>query len=209
MPKTPLKLSCPHLDQETGINGLYSSAGFNFTQKNTVEAVVIGDKEGKYSDPTGKGGKYAIGLLSQAQDDLLAISFTTTQKYLNVSFDMAGVELKNCGTPVEAGAPSMQVSIYETPEQGFSIDGSNLGTLLQRQTVKGRKSRTSTTYDWTPSTVALTADRAGSRKVTVVFDALEGGYVVLDNLSIIESAMPGVVDADRNGVPDDEQCKDR
>ncbi|MEO0485352.1 MAG: hypothetical protein AAF092_05520 [Pseudomonadota bacterium] len=64
------------------VNQFYGNqpVGFDFVQSNTVETVNItgGTAFGNgYSDPTGIGGNYALGMLSSANDDRLSLNFDT------------------------------------------------------------------------------------------------------------------------------------
>ena len=58
------------LSQQT-VNSLYGS---EFSQINTVETILINGGYDLYSDPASTGGSYAIGMLSQVQNDKLALA---------------------------------------------------------------------------------------------------------------------------------------
>jgi hypothetical protein len=206
-PKMALMNKCGEdlLDQRE-INDVFGRDGFNYVQNHTVETVLIDGNKAGYSDPKGTGGSYALGMLSNTVDDLLALSFKTTLPYLNVGLDITAVDLRGCNENVSADEPQLQVAVYETPEGGYKFDAANLGPVLERVTLRGKSSRDGKTFDFSTQVVALDATRVKSGNITLVFDALRGGYVVFDNLSIVESSTPGVIDGDRNGVPDDEQC---
>lgn len=206
-PKMALMNKCGDdlLDQRE-INDIFGRDGFTYVQNHTVETVLIDGNKAGYTDPKGTGGGYALGMLSNTVDDLLALSFKTTLPYLNVGLDITAVDLRGCNENVSADEPQLQVSVFETPEGGYRFDAANPGPVLERVTLRGKPSRDGKTFDWSSQVVALDATRVKSGNITLVFDAMRGGYVVFDNLSIVESDTKGVIDGDRNGVPDDVQC---
>jgi len=205
-PNVPLEVNCGNSLDNRGINALYGSPGFTFAQTYTVEGVVIHDPSALYSDPSGKGKNYAIGMLSALQDDHLALTFGVTgDLYLNVGFDLSSIDVQACGGPVGVTAPIMHVMLYDTPTGTFNLAAP--GTLLDDGDVVGVRSGSPWTFEWHYGLVALDATRASGSSVTVVFDLLQSGYAAFDNLSIVSSNAANVVDRNNNGVPDDEECR--
>ena len=93
------------------VNQLYGNQppGFTFAQANTVETLYINGTAAfgtGYSDPSGKGGNYALGMLSSRQNDLLGLAFDVgTFDYLNVRLAISSIDLSVFGGPfVASGA---------------------------------------------------------------------------------------------------------
>ena len=195
----------PFLDQDTGINTLYGNDAFQFAQFATVEAVLLRDSNGIYTDPSNKGGRYALGMLSDVQEDKLSLSFANDMPVVNVRLDLSPIAIRNCGPDVPISMSELKVSLYDgaiTDEDLESLSREPLDTAV----VKSREVKDAWVFNWRTAVVPLDASRATSGTVSVVFDLAKGGYVALDNLSIVASTEEGVVDADTNGVPDDQQC---
>lgn len=205
-PNVPLVADCgPWLDQKRGINALFGTDDFQFAQFETVEGVLLKDEKGVYTDPSGKGGQYAIGMLSKLQDDRLALSFANDMPIVNVRLDLSGIAIEGCGTTVPISKPRLKVDIYDAA--AGQLDLSSISQEpLDSKIVEGFASDDAWEFNWRTAVVPLDASSATSGNVTVVFDLLEGGYAAIDNLSIVASTEKGVVDADNNGVADDTQC---
>lgn len=201
-PNTPLVIACGNSLDARGINFLYGSPAFQFTQVNTVEGVVLADTAALYKNPSGQGGNYALGMLSTVQDDKLALTFAVTgQPFLNVGFDLSAIDVSGCGGPFGVAAPIMNVSLYES--QGAAHNFAAPGKLLDEGTVTGTASPDAWTFNWKYGVVSLDATQAATSHVSVVFDLLQSGYAAFDNLSIVASGTTNVVDRNNDGIPDD------
>jgi len=204
-PNMALVASCGNSLDPIGINALYGSSSFLFQQVNTVEGVSVHDPSGLYSDPSGVGQTYSLGMLSALQDDLLALTFEVTgNSFLNVGFDLSAIDVSGCGGPFGTDVPVMQVRLYDTPSGGFSFGAP--GTLLGQGEVTGVAAPDQWTFAWKYGVVSLDATGATGSSLTIVFDLTQSGYAAFDNLSIVAADTAGVVDADNNGIPDDQEC---
>lgn len=185
-PNTPITINCGNSLDGRGINFLYGSTDFTFTQTFTVEAVSTHDAQGLYSDPSGIGGNYAIGMLSTAENDMLGLTFQLQGKNnLNVGFDLSSIDVNGCGGPFGTTTPVMQLSLYDTPTGAFNFAAP--GILLARTSVTGVPSPSGFTFAWAHRAVSLDATAASTGRVTLVFDLLQSGYAAFDNLSIAAS----------------------
>ncbi|MCC7384482.1 MAG: hypothetical protein IT384_21725 [Deltaproteobacteria bacterium] len=207
-PNTALVVNCGNSLDIRGINFLYGGPGFTYQQVNTVEGVVIDDPAGRYTDPSGTGGSYALGMLATYQDDLLALTFNAQgRRFLNVGLDLSPIDVFGCGGPFGTAVPIMEISLYDTPNGTFNFGAP--GTLLARGTVTGTTAPTSSTFSWRYGTVGLDASAATTGTVTVMFNLLQSGYAAFDNLSIVASSTTGIVDRDTDQVADDaDNCPD-
>jgi hypothetical protein len=199
-PNVPIEVSCGNsLDTRT-IDFLYGAPGFVFHQINTVEAVSLDDPGGLYSNPSGQGGAYALGMLSTAQDDMLALTFDAQGRaFVNVGLDLSSIDVSGCGGPFGVDVPIMKVSLLDSPGGTFDFNQ----TVLGSDTITGVAAPDQWTFAWTTGIVSLDATGATDGHVSIVFDLLQSGYAAFDNLSIVASNDPGIVDGDNDGVPDD------
>lgn len=179
------------------VNQLYGNqpAGFTFAQNFTVETLRIGGNQAfgtGYQDPQGIGGQFALGLLSDSQNDLLGLSFNVGAfQFLNFSMDISSIDLDRFGGPfVPAGglAPSFRLSLFDNPTGATDL---GLGALLSSVDIAGTASASKTTFDWTHHVVALDATGNTNGNVTVRIDLLTGGYASMDNFVIAASDIPG------------------
>ncbi len=175
--------------------------GFEYAQTFTVETLnVSGSARGTgaaafgtgWSDPTGIGGNYAIGMLSNAQNDLLGLSFDVgAAEFFNLSIDISSIDLSTFGGPfVPAGAaPVFQFTLFDNPS-GARSTGS--GTILDQTTFTGVASDRDV-FDWTSAIFALSTLGNTNGNVTLQIDLLTGGYAAFDNLRIAASDIAGDV----------------
>lgn len=179
------------------VNQLYGNqpAGFTFTQNFTVETLHIGGTDAfgvGYKDPQARGGSYALGLLSTAQDDQLGLAFNVGAfKFLNFSVDVSSIDLDRFGGPfVPTGglAPTFRFSLFDNPT---GTPGLGLGTALSFADVTGTLSASKFTFDWT--NVALGLDATGNTNGNVILraDLLTGGYAAMDNFVVAASNVTG------------------
>jgi len=182
------------------INQLYSGqpAGFTFAQTFTVETLRIGGNEAHgglgFVDTAGIGGRYAIGMLSSVQNDLLGLAFNVGAfRFLNFRLDIASIDLPNFGGPfVPAGgaAPTFRFSLFDNPGGAVGIGG---GTLLSSAEATGTLNPVKNTFDWTNVVAALDATGNTNGNVILQIDLLSGGYAAMDNFFIAASDVAGEV----------------
>jgi len=181
------------------VNTLYGNQppGFLFAQQFTVETLLITGNQAfgrGYSDPSGKGGNYALGMLSDLQNDLLGLSFNVgSNKYLNFRLDISSIDLSVFGGPfVPPGAvPIFEFTLYDNPS---GANGLGSGTILDVQQATGTASAQDV-FDWTEVLLPLDATGNTNGNVTLRIDLLTGGYAALDNFRIAASDKPGDVGA--------------
>lgn len=180
------------------VNDLYANqpAGFVFGQQNTVETIRIGGTEAfgvGYQDPQGNAGNYALGMLSDVQDDKLGMNFNIgAYSFLNFDFDFSTIELDCCNAPfVPSGgaAPKMRISLFDNP---LGVVGFGLGaTLLSFAEVDGVFNGSQNVFNFSSHTVGLSTTGNTNGKVILQLDLLQGGYAALDNLVISASDTQG------------------
>lgn len=180
------------------VNQLYGDQplGFRFFQNFTTETLLIGGTQAwgrGFQDPDGRGGRYALGLLSDANNDLLGLSFDIgAYRFLNFQLDISSIDLDRWGGPfVATGAvPAFRLSLYDNPG---GATGLGSGALLSFVDVEGTPGANDYTFDWTRHTVALDATGTTTGQVTLRIDLLRGGYAAMDNFRIAASDTPGDV----------------
>lgn len=185
------------------VNQLYGNQppGFTFAQANTVETLYINGTSAfgtGYSDPSGKGGNYALGMLSSTQNDLLGLAFDVgTFDYLNLRLDISSIDLSVFGGPfVAPGAlPVFSFTLYDNPTGATALGG---GTPLASAQATGTASARNV-FDWTEVLLGLDARGSTNGKVILRIDLLEGGYASLDNIRIAASNTEGDI-----GEPDND-----
>lgn len=176
------------------VNVLYGNQppGFSFKQFNTVETLLITGNQAfghGYSDPSGQGGNYALGMLSSLQNDLLALSFNVgSSPFMNVRLDISSIDLSVFSGPfVPAGAvPTFEFTLYDNPG---GLAGLGTGKILDVFQVSGTASAPDV-FDWTE--VSLPFDTTGNTNGNVILriDLLDGGYAALDNFHITAGVSP-------------------
>jgi hypothetical protein len=199
-PNVPVIINCGNSLDTRGINLLYGTAGFVFNQVNTVEAITLEDSQGVYADPEGNGGTYSLGMLSVAEDDKLALTFDSQGRdFVNVGLDLSSIDVNGCGGPFGVAAPVMAISLLDSPGGLFNFGQS----VLDSGTITGAAAPDAWTFHWTTGVVTLSTEGATDGNVSILFDLQQSGYAAFDNLSIVASDTPGIVDQDNDGVPDD------
>ena len=185
------------------VNQLYGNQppGFTFAQNFTVETLLITGTQAfgaGYSDPSGTGGHYALGMLSTTQNDLLGLSFNVgANSFFNFRLDISSIDLSVFGgpfVPVAGTIPAFQFTLYDNPSGATGLGG---GTILDQQQASGTASPRDV-FDWTPVLLALDASGTTNGNVTLQIDLLNGGYAAMDNFRIVASDIPG----DVGGVPE-------
>lgn len=187
------------------VNNLYGNqpVGFQFGNTYTVETLLVGGNVAwggnGYQDPQGRAGRYAIGMLSTVQDDLLGLSFNVgSYAYLNFQLDISSIDLNCCSGPFDPfniTAPVFRISLYDNPT---TVVGVGSGTVLDFEDITGTVGPNAYTFDWTNYTVALDATGNTNGNVTLRIDLLQGGYAAIDNFRIAASDAAG----DTGNVPE-------
>lgn len=199
-PNLPLVANCgPALDANT-IDTLWGYPGFNYQQLYTVEGVLHADALGQYRNPMGLGGDYSVGMLSDYQDDRLALTFDRLGlPFINVGLRLSAIDTNGCGGPFGVGTPTMHLILHDSPSGVFNWGDPVLGEAW----ITGMPSPDPWTFRWVYGTADLDASAATGSWITVEFDMQDSGYATFDDLSIVASAAGGVVDTDTDGLPDD------
>jgi hypothetical protein len=178
------------------VNQLYGNQppGFTFAQANSVETLRITGTQAfgtGYSDPSGQGGNYALGMLSTVNDDRLGLSFNVGSfQFLNFGLDISSIDLSVFGGPfVAPGAvPVFRFTLYDNPSGATGLFGN--GTILDQQDAIGTASARNV-FDWTEVVLALDATGNTNGNVTLQIDLLQGGYAGMDNFRIVASDVAG------------------
>lgn len=179
------------------VNQLYGNQppGFTFAQTNTVETLLVGGSQAWGTgllDPQGIAGRYALGMLSNVQDDLLGLSFDIGQfRYLNFRLDISSIDINSWGGPFNSTAPTFRFTLFDNPS---GVTGLGAGTILSTVDVTGTASLRNT-FNWTNAVVGLDAAGNTNGKVTLRIDLLSGGYAAMDNFVIAASDRIGDVPA--------------
>jgi hypothetical protein len=180
------------------VNQLYGNQppGFTFSQNFTVETLHIGGSEAfgvGYRDPQGRGGGYALGLLSNVQDDLLGLAFNVGAfDFLNFRLDVSSIDLDRQGGPfVPTGAvPTFRFTLYDNPSGAPAVAGS---PELSFTDVTGTPGPNRYTFDWTNVVVGLSAVGNTNGNVILTINLLSGGYAAMDNFVVAASDVAGQV----------------
>ncbi|HTU62108.1 MAG TPA: hypothetical protein VMF89_26805, partial [Polyangiales bacterium] len=99
-PNVTLAVDCGNSLDGRGINTLYGTSEFQFSQQNTVEAVFLHDPSGKYKNAGEQHGKHALGMLSTLQDDKLALAFDSRNfPFINIGLDLSSIDVEGCAGP--------------------------------------------------------------------------------------------------------------
>ena len=175
---------------QQSVNTLFGST---FQQTNTVETIRI-TGSALYSDPSGTGGSFALGMLSTVQDDKLALTFDVgALSFVNVQLDISGIDLQGPSAPFgpEPGvAPTFKLQLFDTPGGSFGFGTSY--TELASATIVGTSSPRYE-FDWSRFVVPLSTSGNTDGQVTLQFDLLSGNYAGFDNLVIASSEQAGVI----------------
>ena len=174
-------------------------AGFSFAQAFTVETLnVSGSERGTgtaafgtgWDDPSGTGENFAIGMLSDVQNDRLGLSFDVgIFPFFNVFVDVSSIDLSTFSgpfVPIDGLAPIFRFSLFDNPSGATTIGG---GTLLDSVELQGTASPR-TVFDWTAGAFGLSTDGNTNGNVTLQIDLLQGGYAAFDNLVLTADDAP-------------------
>jgi len=177
------------------VNTLYGNqpSGFTFAQQYTVETLLLTGNQAfgtGYTDTSGVGGNYALGMLSSVQNDLLGLSFDVSgYDFLNARMDISSIDLSVFSGPfVPPGAiPTFEFTLYDNPT---GINGLGGGTILDSIQVSGTASARDV-FDWTEVLLPLSTAGNTNGNVTLRIDLLSGGYASMDNFVIAASDSSG------------------
>jgi hypothetical protein len=182
------------VSQQT-VNVLYGNQpeGFSFQQDFTVETLHItgGSAFGAgYSDPSGIGGNYAIGMLSGVQNDKLRLTFNVGSfDFFNLRMDISSIDLDGVGGPfgpVGGAVPEFRLTLFDSP-------GGVLGTTVLDSDTQSGTASPRNVFDWTSVIFALSTVGNTDGFVTVEIDLLSGNYAAFDNILIAAADTGGVV----------------
>lgn len=172
------------------VNQLFGGqpAGFTFAQAFTVETLNIGGTAAHgvgFSDPDGRGGDYALGMLSSVQNDLLALAFDVgNYEFLNFRVDISSIDLSTFGgpfVPAVGAAPRFRFSLFDNPS---GLAGLGSGAPLSFAEYVGTVAPNRFTFDWTNVVAGLSTAGNTNGKVLLQIDLLDGGYASMDNFVI-------------------------
>jgi len=184
---------------QQSVNALYGST---FQQTNTVETIHIAGSS-LYSDPSGTGGSYALGMLSTIQDDKLVLTFNVgSLSFVNVQLDISQIDLQGPAAPFgpDPGvAPVFKLQLFDTPGGTFSFGSSY--TELDNATITGTSS-SRYVFDWKNFIVPLSTSGNTDGNVTIQLDLLSGNYASFDNLIIASSDTSGDLGQGRSPIPE-------
>ncbi len=189
-PNVAVNITCATNLNQNQVNTNYGQPGFTFQQIFTVETVIINAPG--YSDPTGRGGNYSLGMLRSINDDRVSMTFNAQNKpFINVQFDTAATQVTGCGVSVTGGTPTFEIRAYDAPNGTFNI--SSPGTLLDSEVVTGVPG-SGATYTWATVLASLDISAATTPYVAIYWD-LQGTaeYATIDNLVISSSTTGGGV----------------
>jgi hypothetical protein len=194
---------------QQNVNSLYGNQppGFTFAQQFTVETLnITGSQRGGgtaafatgYSDPSGKGGNFALGMLSNVQNDLLGLAFNVgSLAFLNLSIDISSIDLGSSATGGAFGSPFVAAGavprfLFELYDNPTGANGLGSGTPLSSAQLIGKASARDV-FDWTTAVLGLSTAGNTNGNVILRIDLLEGGYAAFDNLRITASDTEGDV----------------
>jgi len=174
--------------------------GFEFTQTNTIETILINGERNQYTDSPGIGGNYALGMLNTSIlngsfGDKLAFTFDRQNlPFLNLMMDVAAVDLASASDPngrYGVNTPIFKFSVYDSPASTFNF--SSPGTLLSTDEATGiSPNGNKFIFNWA-SLMGTFDISAASPTVTVVIELLQSGYASFDNIIITSSTEAGSI----------------
>ena len=178
------------------VNSLYGNqpSGFRFEQQFTVETLFVNGSNAfgtGYQDPQNIGGNYAIGFLSDRQNDLLGLAFDVgSNDFLNIRLDISSIDVDRRGGPFipPGGAvPEFEFTLFDNPSGALGLGS---GSILATQRVSGTISDPNV-FEWTEALLSLDASSATNGNVILRADLIAGNYAAFDNLRIVASETSG------------------
>lgn len=185
---------------QQSVNSLYGNqpVGFTFAQTFTVETLLLTGNQvfgTGYSDASGQGGNYALGMLGTAQDDRLGLSFNVQNfDFFNFQVDISSLGIDHpegrfnpSGTWDATTAPIFKFVLFDNPSATNTIGS---GTVLDMVQLTGTASARDQLV-WTTGQFALDTSNSTNGNVTLQIDLIQGPYAVFDNLLITASDQAG------------------
>jgi len=170
------------------VNSLFGSA---FDQTFTVETIDVNNPQ--YGNPPGAGGNFVLGMLSNAQNDHLSITFDVNAlSFVNVRMDISSIDLNCCGGPFvpQGSVPIFELTLFDTPGGAFNVGSPGSFTPLDSDTMTGTASAPFV-FDFTQHSIALSTAGNTDGNVTLLIDLLQGGYAAFDDIVITSSDTAG------------------
>ena|GEM_PF-523956 len=194
-PLTPPQPNCGRDLDNTPVNDLWQNTGTGtgggglWQQTFTVETILLNGPDEQYTDSSGIGGDYCIGMQNFQQNDLAGLTLNRGAfPYVNLEMDISALDIALCGGPFNLAQTSFRISAYNSTGGIFNI--TNPGTALDLVDVVGNGAgATSYSTNWAHITTGLDVSMATDPMVTVVLDLLTSNYAVLDNLEITASTL--------------------
>jgi hypothetical protein len=184
-----------NIDLENTVNLAYGRGSNLYDQDFTVEVIYLQTYKDQASGQSlkvsdGRGGKYAIGMASNVEEDRLRLTFDTQgRKFVNFAMDVApfeGINSLSCndGSLVFPTNPAkLKLSAM--------IESSN--TLLSTVTVMGSSGQPNIfSVLWERVCGSLDVSKAVDGNVIFEWDALEPLYIFFDNVDIVASDDPNI-----------------
>lgn len=180
-----------------------TGGGGQWAQTFTVETLLIDGPGNVYTDSSGAGGDYCLGMQTAQQNDMAALTLDSDGlPFVNLTMDIAAIEVSGCGAPFGVAPPVLQVSLYDTPTGVFNINSP--GTLLDQVTLTGGSPASDPfSFAWSSVGAGLNVSASTNGVVTVMLDLQASGYAAFDNLLIMaDSSALGIAhESPQNGVP--------
>lgn len=185
----------------SNFTAIYPTTGAVIQNYRSPDVIKIG--AGIYTDPSGIGKTYAIGMVNPERE-LMSFSFDASGagNFVNFGIDItkAGLVKMSTGTthyydPSPLARPNLNFQIYDTPNGLFNLNtlvsNANAYPLLNSGTFVGKHSPYHV-MEWTHLIGSFDITQATDGNVTLVIEkpaasATANRYTVFDNLSIVVS----------------------
>lgn len=185
----------PDLDA-TFVNTLWGGTGTGtggggfFQQEFTVETILINGPNNQFTDSSGLGGNYCLSLLTNIQNDRLALTLNSQMlPFVNISFLISPIDLPACGGPFGLDTAIMYVKVFDSPGGSFSFPSP--GSQLDEDTLIGSLPGTTPfTFNWTQINTSLDISNSVDGNITLVFDLIKSAYAAIDSIVITSSVTP-------------------
>jgi PKD repeat protein len=186
------------LDIVNTVNQLWSGTGLGinasaiFSQKNTVETILINGPFNQYTDPQGIGGNFALGLQNLVEHDQVGLTFNVlSYPFVNTFLDLSAIGLNGCGlSGAILDTAKVRLILYDTPSGNFDIN--NPGFVLDSITLKGNeKGINDFTFNWKRVQASLSTIGNSNGNVTLLFEITNSAYAAIDNI-LIESSIDSI-----------------
>jgi len=189
-PNQPPIVDCGSNLDQTPINTVYGRTGQQFGQSKTVETVILDsnwDQNTPYNNTDyGQHGKYAVGMLSQRQDDRLWLDFQVdpNHDFFTVEMDISAIDVNGCGGPFSDPNNLLQ------PRFQLTLIDRDTGAVIESHEITGKVPPNQWTYNW--SHEVETFNKGKQQNVRLEWNLLHPGseFSVLDNLNIYTSVIP-------------------